>query len=49
MKVEKHLTQKTKLIFPYLAILIGLFLVFIGFRHGEFPEIISKATNLCLG
>ena len=49
MKADNSFIQKIKPLLPNFAILVGLFLVFIGYIHEEFPEIINKATNLCLG
>ena len=34
---------------PFAAIAIGLVFIYIGIITDEFPEMLSKAINLCLG
>lgn len=43
--------NKEKLVFwaPLIALVLGLQFLFLGIGMDEFPEMASKAINLCLG
>lgn len=51
MEQTKRLYWKKVLTFwmPLLAFIVGLQFIFLGIGLNEFPEIASKAINLCLG